>query len=159
MKEFENMQELKTHVDDSLRNIAYELSQIAEIIEDNNIQEIPAFFIDRLYNHGDGNTEIIKEFSWWVKMMILFNTQLELKKFDDCDKTVEEMEDKFGAYNYFQNLRNKIFDNRRNCTFIYDGRDDVLWDEIPLDIRKHDYPYYFDEYGEDCFPYKQENNG
>lgn len=30
--------------------------------------------------------------------------------------------------------------------------EDVSWNEIPLGIRKHDYPYYFDKDGNDCFP-------
>lgn len=28
----------------------------------------------------------------------------------------------------------------------------VTWNEMPLDVRKHDYPYYFDKDGNDCFP-------
>lgn len=28
----------------------------------------------------------------------------------------------------------------------------VSWNEMPLDIRKHDYPYYFDKDGNDCYP-------
>lgn len=32
---------------------------------------------------------------------------------------------------------------------------EVSWNEIPLDVRKHDYPYYFDKEGRDCFPEEQ----
>lgn len=32
----------------------------------------------------------------------------------------------------------------------------VSWEEIPIDIRKKDYNYYFDNNGNDCFPIIQE---
>ena len=35
--------------------------------------------------------------------------------------------------------------------FYYAGKE-VSWEEIPLYVRKHDYPYYFDEDGNDCYP-------
>lgn len=41
----------------------------------------------------------------------------------------------------------------RKATFMYNGRDDVTWDELPIEVRKHDYPYYFNKAGEDCYPY------
>lgn len=30
----------------------------------------------------------------------------------------------------------------------------VSWEELPMDVREHDYPYYFNEKGEDCYPNK-----
>ena len=35
--------------------------------------------------------------------------------------------------------------------FFFAGKE-VSWEEIPLSIRKHDYPYYFDKDGNDCYP-------
>ena len=36
--------------------------------------------------------------------------------------------------------------------FMFAGNDSVSWEELPLDVRKHDYPYYF--IGDlDCYPF------
>lgn len=40
----------------------------------------------------------------------------------------------------------------RNKKGFYFAGEEVSWEEIPLSVRKHDYPYYFDEKGNDCFP-------
>jgi hypothetical protein len=101
------------------------ISQIEDIIDEYGVAEIPAFFISRLYNYGEVNKDVAKEFLWWAKMNNLFRLQLSLGKFSDCEKTISEMEEKFGAYECFQNLRNEVFNNRRNSTFIYNGRDGV----------------------------------
>ena len=46
-------------------------------------------------------------------------------------------------------------DLRKEIAFRFNGKE-VSWDEIPLEYRKHDYPYYFD--GDiDCYPFKIEN--
>ena len=42
--------------------------------------------------------------------------------------------------------------NPRKETGFYFAGKEVSWEEIPLSIRKHDYPYYFDKDGNDCFP-------
>ena len=136
-------------------NTVSELSQIEDIIEEYGVAEIPAFFISRLYKYGEVNKDVAKEFLWWARMNNLFRLQLSLGKFSDSEKTISEMEEKFGASECFQKLRNEVFNHRRNSTFIYNGRDNVTWDELPLEVKKHDYPYYFNEYGEDCFPYVQ----
>lgn len=33
----------------------------------------------------------------------------------------------------------------------------MSWEEMPIEIRKEVYPYYFDENGNDCYPIKQKN--
>lgn len=40
---------------------------------------------------------------------------------------------------------------RGKPAFLYCG-ETVAWQDIPLYVRKHDYPYYFDKEGNDCFP-------
>ena len=30
------------------------------------------------------------------------------------------------------------------------------WNELPIEVRKHDYPEYFDKEGNDCYPINQE---
>lgn len=40
---------------------------------------------------------------------------------------------------------------RNKIGFYYCGQE-VSWNDMPLSIRKHDYPYYFDKNGNDCFP-------
>ena len=40
---------------------------------------------------------------------------------------------------------------RNKKGFYFCGKE-VSWEEIPIDVRKHDYPYYFDDNGNDCFP-------
>lgn len=39
-------------------------------------------------------------------------------------------------------------------SFLYNGKE-VTWDDLPLETRKEDYPYYFDENGNDCYPVYQ----
>lgn len=45
----------------------------------------------------------------------------------------------------------EINEERNKIGFYYCG-EEVSWNDIPLSIRKHDYPYYFDKNGNDCFP-------
>lgn len=42
--------------------------------------------------------------------------------------------------------------NDNNKKDFYFCEKEVSWEEIPIDVRKHDYPYYFDDNGSDCFP-------
>lgn len=72
-------------------------------------------------------------------------------------------EDKINALKTVRNYiyrQNKMYDkltkedieNERNQKGFYFGGKRVSWNEIPLDVRKHDYPYYFDKNGNDCYP-------
>lgn len=45
----------------------------------------------------------------------------------------------------------KHTDERNLKSFYYENKE-VSWNELPLDVRKHDYPYYFDENGVDHYP-------
>lgn len=135
----------------SLESTVYSrLVDFKELIEDNNINNIPSFFISRLLNE---DSTVIDDFVWYLKMMDLYNAQLNLKKYRDCQKTIKELEDKFGYYPVFYEMEDATINKSRKATFIFNGRDDVLWDELPLEVRKHDYPYYFNKAGEDCYPY------
>ncbi len=44
----------------------------------------------------------------------------------------------------------------RNKIGFYFEEKEVSWNDLPLSVRKHDYPYYFDKDGNDCFPYIQD---
>lgn len=45
----------------------------------------------------------------------------------------------------------QINEERNKIGFYYCG-EEVSWNDMPLSVRKHDYPYYFDKDGNDCFP-------
>ena len=47
-----------------------------------------------------------------------------------------------------------IEERRKAKCFYYDHKR-VSWDEMPLEARKQDYPYYFDEQGNDHYPVSQ----
>ena len=45
-----------------------------------------------------------------------------------------------------------IAEERTKPGFMFSGNDSVSWEELPLQVRKHDYPYYF--IGDlDCYPF------
>lgn len=47
----------------------------------------------------------------------------------------------------------EYINEERNKKGFYFNGEEVSWNEIPLNVRKHDYPYYFK--GElDCFPFE-----
>lgn len=120
------------------------------MLEENDIKEIPSNLVIRMY-YGDTNAE--EDFVWYVKMVNLFEAQFELKKYHECEQIVNELQDKFGIHKIFFDMENRVIEKAYKATFIYNGRDDVTWNELPLEVRKHDYPYYFNKNGEDCYPY------
>ena len=69
----------------------------------------------------------------------------EHKQLSKWLQKLKELKESENLINYINNERNKI-------NFYYDGKE-VSWDEIPLDVRKHDYPYYFKD-DLDCYPLK-----
>ena len=72
------------------------------------------------------------------------NTQCALEH-RQLAEWLEELKESENLVNYINNERNKI-------NFYYDGKE-ISWNEIPLDVRKHDYPYYFKD-DLDCYPFK-----
>ena len=61
-----------------------------------------------------------------------------------------------GAQFGFDFAVQKSMKERDEKSFLYMGRE-ASWNELPYEVRKHDYPYYFD--GDlDCFPFIQENH-
>ena len=72
----------------------------------------------------------------------------------ECEHTIKELQDKLGYHKVFYDMENRVIAKAYTATFIYNGRDDVTWNELPLEVRKHDYPYYFNKDGEDCYPYR-----
>lgn len=62
-------------------------------------------------------------------------------------KKIEKSEDKL--FQYITEERNKSY-------FYYNGKE-ASWNDMPYDVRKHDYPYHF--VGElDCFPFSRAQN-
>lgn len=49
----------------------------------------------------------------------------------------------------FKNIIDKI----KKRDFLYNGQE-VSWEGLPLEVRKHDYPYYFDGKGRCTYPNK-----
>ena len=72
------------------------------------------------------------------------NTQCALEH-RQLAEWLEELKESENLVNYINNERNRI-------NFYYDGKE-ISWNEIPLDVRKHDYPYYFKD-DLDCYPFK-----
>ena len=46
-------------------------------------------------------------------------------------------------------------DERKNPKCFYYDHKRVSWDEMPIEIKKQYYPYYFDEQGNDHYPVSQ----
>lgn len=134
----------------SSNNVNFICSQIKDILEENNIKEVPSFFVLRMCN---GDRSVVDDFTWYIKMMSLYKSQLNLNKYRDCQITIKELQDKLGYHPLFYDMEDKLIEMARSATFMYNGRDDVTWEELPLEVRKHDYPYYFNDSREDCFPY------
>ena len=132
------------------KNLESICSQIKDIFEENDIKEVPSFFVIRMCKC---DTNVVEDFMWYLKMLNLFEAQLELKKYHDCEHTIKELQDKLGYHKVFYDMENRVIAKAYTATFIYNGRDDVTWNELPLEVRKHDYPYYFNKDGEDCYPY------
>ena len=132
------------------KNLEFICSQIKDIFEENDIKEVPSFFVIRMCK-CDSN--VVEDFMWYLKMLNLFEVQFELKKYHDCEHTIKELQDKLGYHKVFHDMENRVIAKAYTATFIYNGRDDVTWNELPLEVRKHDYPYYFNKDGEDCYPY------
>ena len=132
------------------KNLESICSQIKNILEENDIKEVPSFFVIRMC---ECDTNVVEDFMWYIKMVNLFEAQFELKKYRECEHTIKELQDKLGYHKVFYDMENRVIAKAESMTFIYNGRDDVTWNELPLEVRKHDYPYYFNKDGEDCYPY------
>ena len=70
---------------------------------------------------------------------------LEHKQLAEWLKELKELKEFKNLVCYINNKRNEI-------NFYYNSRE-VSWNEIPLEVRKHDYPYYFKD-DLDCYPLK-----
>ena len=59
----------------------------------------------------------------------------------------------------FKNIIDKIKNTNDNKgkDFFYNGQE-VSWEGLPLEVRKHDYPYYFDSKGKCTYPNKAKNS-
>lgn len=86
------------------------------------------------------------------KLYLVKNEIQRLKR--EQSQLEEEFDDGWnGALDCVLSFINDIEkEERMELTFIYGGKE-VHWDDIPLEIRKHDYPYYFDDEGNDCYPH------
>ena len=65
---------------------------------------------------------------------------------------IEVIEDKSKSEDLPEWVVDQVQKRLNKINFYYDGKE-VSWNEIPLDVRKHDYPYYFKD-DLDCYPLK-----
>lgn len=138
----------------SAKNLESIYSQIKDILEENDMKEVPSFFVIRMC---ECDTNVVEDFMWYIKMVNLFEAQFELQKYHACEQTIKELQAKLGYHKVFYDTENRITAKAHAATFIYNGSDDVYWNELPLEVRKHDYPYYFNKTGEDCYHYRVDN--
>lgn len=59
------------------KNLESICSQIKDIFEENDIKEVPSFFVIRMCKCGNN---VVEDFMWYLKMLNLFEAQFELKK-------------------------------------------------------------------------------
>lgn len=64
----------------------------------------------------------------------------------DCKTSSEFLKDASDLLEYAESSR------KDKQAFIYLG-DIVSWEDMPLEVRRDEYPWYFDEEGNDWFPY------
>lgn len=70
-----------------------------------------------------------------------------------CDKCADEhkqLAEWLKELKESENLIHYISKERNKIDFYYNGKE-VSWNEIPLEVRKHDYPCYFRD-NLDCYP-------
>lgn len=80
--------------------LQYNVSELKEIIQDEHISEIPAFFIEKL-----DEPSFLEDFNYYIKMWKVYETHLGLKQWKECLHIIEMLEDKlpYGAY-YFDHF-------------------------------------------------------
>lgn len=64
----------------------------------------------------------------------------------DCKSSSEFLKDASDLLEYTERER------KDKQAFIYLG-ENVSWEDMPLEVRRDEYPWYFDEEGNDCYPY------
>lgn len=84
--------------------LQYNVSELKEIIQDEHINELPAFFIEKL-----DEPSFLEDFNYYIKMWKIYETHLELKQWKECLRILEMLEGKlpYGAY-YFDNFMYEI---------------------------------------------------
>lgn len=77
--------------------LQYNVAELKEMIQDEHINEFPAFFIEKL-----DDPSFLEDFNYYIKMWKIYETHLELKQWKECLRILEMLEDKlpYGAY-YF----------------------------------------------------------
>ena len=115
----------------SAKNLESICSQIKDILDENDIKDVPSFFVIRMC---ESDTSVVEDFTWYIKMVNLFEAQFELKKYRDCEHTIKELQDKLGYHKVFYDMENHVTAKAESMTFIYNGRNDVTWNELPLEV-------------------------
>ena len=89
----------------SAKNLESICSQIKDILEENDIKEVPSFFVIRVC---ECDTNIVEDFMWYIKMLNLFEAQFELQKYHACEQTIKELQAKLGYHKVFYDMENRI---------------------------------------------------
>ena len=108
----------------SAKNLESICSQIKDILEENDIKDVPSFFVIRMC---ECDTNVVEDFMWYLKMLNLFEAQFELKKYRDCEHTIKELQDKLGCHKVFNDMENRVIAKAYTATFIYNCNDYVTW--------------------------------
>lgn len=84
--------------------LRYNVSELKEIIQDEHINEFPAFFIEEL-----DELSFLEDFNYYIKMWKIYETHLELKQWKECLRILQMLEDKlpYGAY-YFDTFMDEM---------------------------------------------------
>lgn len=91
-----------------LKQLHYNVVELKEIIQDEHIVELPAFFIEKL-----DEPCFLEDFTQYIGMRKIFELHAELKQWDECMRILEMLENKFpSGCSYFWRLEDRIIRER-----------------------------------------------
>lgn len=120
-----------------LKQLHYNVVELKEMIQDEHINEFPAFFIEEL-----DEPSFLEDFNYYIKMWKIYETHLALKQWKECLHILEMLEDKlpYGAY-YFGDFvyEIEIKQERKNETVSVTGEiktaEEVMKEVKPLKME------------------------
>ena len=80
----------------------HNLAELKDIIQYENLYEIPAFFLDEI-----ALPYFLENFNYYVKMQQIYRLHYELEQWEDCIRIAEQLEDKFPISRYFERMEDK----------------------------------------------------
>lgn len=82
--------------------LRHNLAEVKDIIREENIYEIPAFFLDEI-----ALPVFLEHFDYYVKMQQIYRLHSELEQYEDCIRIAEQLQDKFPISRYFEHMEDK----------------------------------------------------